>query len=170
MRNKVFFYIVFILVILLLQTSLVDYIKILGVKPNIILIFVVAVSLLKGHIEGAVIGCITGFALDTISGGLFGFYALLFLYTGLFVGYINKRFYKENFLVMFFIMFSVSVAFNFIIHLLTSMVSGTGFVQALTKRILPEALYNSVVSVPLYLFIYKMLTWLEENRKSSRKY
>ncbi|NTV88964.1 MAG: rod shape-determining protein MreD [Clostridiales bacterium] len=170
MRIKVTVYTICILLILLIQTTLLDYVKIYGVKPNLLLVFVIMTALLKGYTEGAVIGCLSGFALDMLTGGLLGFYALLFLYLGIAIGFLNRRLYKENYIVMVFFVLSSTVGFELVVYILTSLGSGMDLLLSLTLTILPEALYNCIIAVVFYFIMIRVNWWIEGNDKSSRKY
>ncbi len=170
MKIKVIVYTICILLILLIQTTLLDYVKIYGVKPNLLFVFIVAIALLKGYAEGAIVGCISGFAMDMISGGLLGFNALLFLYLGLAVGFINRRLYKENYIVMIFFTFSSTIVFGLMMYVITSLGSGMDLLLSLTMKILPESLYNCLVAVVIYFIVIRLNWWMEENDKAARKY
>ncbi|GAE88610.1 rod shape-determining protein MreD [Acetivibrio straminisolvens] len=99
MRVKIVSYAVLIFIIALIQSTVLGSISVFNVKPNLLLILIVSAALLGNNVEGAVIGFICGLTQDMLSGRVIGFYALLGLYLGLGVSFINKRLYKENVLV-----------------------------------------------------------------------
>lgn len=171
MKYRVFFSALGVLLIVLLQTTLLDYIKVYNVKPNLILIFIVSVALLRGNLEGAIIGFSAGLMHDLATGKVLGFYALLGLYLGLIVGSINKRFYRENIFVVIFFTFISTIAYEVTVFFLGIFIRGNfTIVYPLKEIILPEAIYNSVVAVFVYLFAIKIDDWVESSGKASRKY
>lgn len=157
--------------IVILQSTLVDYIMIYNVKPNLILIFIVSVGLLRGNVEGAVIGVFMGLAWDVVSGKLLGFYALLGLFLGFLTGSVNKRLYRENFLVILFFTFVSTVGFEWAVYFLhTVFTSKIDFYYPFRYVILPEAIYNCGVSIFIYIFVIKLNDWFSSSKKISRKY
>jgi rod shape-determining protein MreD len=156
MRFRTLIYTICILFFLLLQSTWLDYIKINGVKPNLILIFTVIVALLRGYTEGAVVGFFAGIALDLLHGRFIGFYALLGLYLGLAVGYSNRRLYKENYLVMIVFIFVSTTIYEFLVYFFSSLGTEMNFNFAFKGNIIPEAIYNCFVAVIIYFFAIKL--------------
>jgi len=174
MRIRILAYTICIFLIILLQSTVFDYIKIFNVKPNLIIVFVVSVALLRGNVEGAIIGFVTGLCQDMISGKLLGLYSLLGLYLGLIIGSVNKRLYRENFFVIIFFAFISTVVYESIVYLLTSFRSIVEnpviMLFPFKNIILPEAVYNSIISILIYILVIKLNDSFEDVSKASRKY
>jgi len=174
MRFKVVIYTVCIFLIIVLQTTVLEYIKILNIKPNLPVVLVVVVAFLQGNVEGAIVGFFAGLAQDIVSGKIIGFYALLGLYLGLAVGSVNKRLYRDNLLIVIFFTFISTILYEAIVFFIISFNSiikgNTYFLYALRGVVLPEAIYNSVMSVFIYLIIRKFSFKFEKLDKASRKY
>ena len=90
MRMKVFIYTLGIFIIILVQTTVLDYIKINDIKPNLILVYTVCSSILEGSTGGALIGLFAGLTQDIVAGKTLGFYAILGMYLGAISGLANK--------------------------------------------------------------------------------
>lgn len=178
MRVRVLIYAFCVFFIILLQSTILNYLKIYNVKPNLLLIFIVSVALLRGNIEGAAVGFLTGLFQDMLSGKVLGFYALLGLYLGLIIGSINKRLYRENFLVITFFTFISTIVYEFaafflctILPLILSAKNGQIYLlYPVRDIILPEAVYNSAVSVLVYMLVIKLNHKFEDISKASRRY
>jgi len=174
MRFKVVIYTVCIFFIIVLQTTVLEYIRILNVKPNLPVVFIVVVAFLQGNVEGAVVGFFAGLTQDIVSGKLIGFYALLGLYLGLVVGSVNKRLYRDNLLIVVFFTFASTILYEAIVYFIisfNSIINGnTHFLYAIKGVILPEAIYNSVMSVFIYLIVRRFSFKFEKLDKASRKY
>lgn len=174
MKLKAIVYTVLIFLIILLQSTVLNYLKIFDVKPNLVLIFIVSVALLQGNTEGAVIGFFTGLSQDIISGKVIGFYSLLGLYLGFTVGSLNKRLYRDNILVVVIFTFISSIAYESLVYFFYffgQIIKGQAdLLYTIKEIILPEALYNSIVSVFVYLVVMKLSEKFEVSEKSSRKY
>jgi len=165
MRSKVELIAGFILFLVLIQTTLLEYVKIYNVKPNLLLVFIVYMALLRGSFEGAVIGFATGLAQDFASGKAMGFYSILGMLLGMIIGSVNKRLYRENILVIIFFNFISTIFYEFIVlitykwgTLLSNAIAGKFqmIAFAFTTIILPEAVYNCVAAILLYIFMMKL--------------
>lgn len=174
MRIKILIYALCILLIMLLQSTVFNYIEILGVKPNLVIVFIVSVALLRGNVEGMAVGFFTGISQDLLFGRAIGLYALLGLYLGLIIGSVNKRLYRENFLVIIFFTFISTVAYEFAVYLchgFEALINGrSSILYALRAVVFPEAVYNSAVSIFVYIFIFKLNHLFEGLSKAARKY
>lgn len=157
--------------ITMLQSTVLEYVRIFNVKPNLLLIFIVSVALLKGNVEGAVVGFVCGLAQDIVSGKAIGFYALLGLYLGIAVGSVNKRLYRENILVITFFTFVSTVAYEWGVYFLSTFLQDDlDFIYPIRNIILPEAIYNSAVSIFIYIFAIKLYDKLNDMGRLQRKY
>lgn len=171
MRIKVLAYSICIFVITLLQSTIVDHIEIMNVKPNLLLVFIVVVSILRGNVEGAVIGFLCGLCHDIISGKLIGLFALLGMYIGLIIGSVNKRLYRENVLIAVFFTFVSTFVYEFVFYFFNIFLRGKGdLIFPLKNVILPEAIYNSVLSILLFIIVIKLHYAFEDASRISRKY
>lgn len=171
MKSKIFLYTIAILFIIILQTTFLDYIRIFNVKPNIMIIFILCIALLRGQTEGAVIGFITGLTQDIVTGKMIGFYALLGLYLGLVTGIVNRRIYRENYLVVAFFTFVSTVIYEFLVYFFLIYVKhGTDLIYIFKKVILPEAVYNIIASVVVFTFVLKMDERFDKISSSVKKY
>ncbi|MCR4435259.1 MAG: rod shape-determining protein MreD [Clostridiales bacterium] len=179
MRFKVFIIGIFIFLIGVIQSTILNYFEVYNVKPNLLVVFIILSALLRGNTEGAVIGFFAGLSQDIIAGKVVGFYALLGLYLGLVVGSLNKRLYRENFLVAIFFTFFSTIAYELAVYLMYKggeyIVAPTAGIQfnvlfVLKHIVLPEAVYNSGISVFMYMLVMKLFQKLEYLDKAARKY
>jgi rod shape-determining protein MreD len=77
------------LLFVLLQITLLNLLSIKGIKPDVIVLFIIARALAEGPIAGIVWGFLFGLLLDTISGGLTGLGALAYSLAGFIAGKIG---------------------------------------------------------------------------------
>ncbi len=78
MKNKIVLFIT-IIVCFLLQCTIMDYISISSITPNLPLILCVAMGLMRGRKVGLWTGFFSGLFIDLFYGSLFGFYALIYM-------------------------------------------------------------------------------------------
>ena len=171
MKQKLVFYTFFIIIFLLLQTTLLGYARVYDVAPNLLVVLVIVAAFMRGSVEGAAVGLFAGFAMDMMFGRTLGFYALLGIYLGVAAGSVNKRLFRENLLVVLFFTFIYSVAYEYAVYVLSTVMSGNlKLLYPMAAVILPEAVYNCVAAV----FIYPLLLWsdkrIAESAKAARKY
>ena len=155
----------------ILQSTVLQYIEIGHVKPNLIIMIVIYYALLRGNVEGAVAGFIGGMVIDIFGGKIFGVYALIGMYVGISAGYFNKRFFKENYFVLMFFMFIFTFAHELLFYFTYYFLWGeTHIVFALKNIIMPVSIYNAVLALPIFGIIFKVNYWLVEREKMLRKY
>jgi rod shape-determining protein MreD len=171
MRSRIISAVTFILIAILLQTTILEYIKINNIKPNLLLIFIVSIALLRGNIEGAITGFFAGLMQDIVSGKVIGFYALMGMYLGLIVGSLNKRIYRDNIFVALFFSFSASVVYETLVYFFGVFLKGhTDFLYSITQIIIPEALYNTTVTIVIFYILVRVDRRFNRTKKSLRKY
>src|ERR1035437_2720160 len=122
------------------------------IKPNFLLIAIIMYSFYNGYIKGAVCGLTAGIMQDLLTGMNFGLYTILGVLIGIGVGYLNKRFYRDN---PIFITLSV-FAGTFVYELITGTILNIKMLDfqtilfAIRFVILPEALYNFLIAIVIY--------------------
>ncbi|ACL76889.1 rod shape-determining protein MreD [Ruminiclostridium cellulolyticum] len=169
MRNKVILYAILIFIFVTAQVTLLNSITIFGVAPNLVIILIVSISLLKGKTDGAVVGFSAGLCMDAVIGVALGYHALVGMLLGLLLGNINKRLFKENILVMAFCTFLSTYIFESAI-LFTSYLMGlkVEFFTILKTVIFPESLVNCVLGVIVFLVIILLNRGFLENEEKNR--
>ncbi len=75
-----------VLLAAIVQVSLADWIEVGEAHPDVVLVTLISVSLLRGPTFGAVSGFLAGLVLDTASFGTFGLTSLLLTVTGYWTG------------------------------------------------------------------------------------
>jgi rod shape-determining protein MreD len=178
MKTRIPVYTACILIIITVQSTLADYIMINNVKPNLLIIFIISVALLRGIFEGGIVGFIAGLVQDILFGKVMGFYTLLGLYLGVTVGSLNKRLYRDNHLVVIFFTFVSTFVYEFFVYLFITLMPLALSSQKITLEILKplksivlnETIYNSAICIPIYILVTRVDYWLENLHKASRKY
>ena len=136
-----------------MQVTAFNYIEIAGIKPDILLLIVVFVSLSCQKPETIKAAIAAGIIKDVTSSSVFGSCALSFLVLGLLLSYYQRRFYKERILtqILFGFCSYIFVAvfafgFNLIAH------KGLSLFHAYLNIAFKGAFYTGTVS-PLIFFI-----------------
>ena len=85
-----------ILLCFVCQTALFGLLKLADTAPNIMLILVASIAVMRGQKEGMIVGFFSGLLYDLFYGSVFGFTALCFLYAGFASGFLFKVFFDED--------------------------------------------------------------------------
>lgn len=85
-----------LLLLALLQSTLVPQVPVLGVRPDLVLLVVLAWVMVRGLYEGAVAAFCGGIALDLLSSPPMGAHALALLLTVVPAGLLGAPMYREN--------------------------------------------------------------------------
>ncbi|MBL7084973.1 MAG: rod shape-determining protein MreD [Candidatus Omnitrophica bacterium] len=147
---------ILLLVILftLLQSTVLNYIRIFKVKPDILLILIIFFSLKLGRIYGLIVGALCGLLNEATSGIPSGVAVLVYSFGGLLLGHIGKWVYNQKLLGQLCITF----VFSFTIYLSLFFLSQTfnaslSLFAILVSTILPVSLYTAAISPFLFRFL-----------------
>jgi len=171
MRNKLVYFSILLYGIIIIQTTLLDYIRVYNVKPNLVLIFIICIALIRGGLEGAFFGLTAGLLQDILTGNNIGPYALMGFLVGFSLGDFNKRFYKDNFFACAIITFIVSLIYESVFFIPSFSFYNLELILAIFKSdILVETVYNVVMSVPIYILTLKINNTIDIKEKTVNKY
>jgi len=158
------------LVILLdfvIRTTLLNAIGIFGIKPDTTIIIIVCYAVLRGDIEGCILGFFAGILYDVFFGRYFGFFALTGALTGYFCGKPFRDFFKENYLIPIILTFVSALCGNiafYIVHILLQ--ARTDFFRYIYMTIMPAAIYTALFAAPIYWFVMMVNGKLEKYERS----
>lgn len=149
---------VFLFVAFILQTTLIQNLKIFNVAPSLLLVTVVCFSLINDIVPSAVFAVVAGFLLDISAGRVIGLNALLMMYLSFAVVVAGQDLFRETsrsaaFLIMIctVIFETVFAFFNFAIF------SKPSVWYTILRVVLVEAVYNGIVAIPIYLLFCRFL-------------
>jgi rod shape-determining protein MreD len=141
-----------------MQVSLLSDVHVLGGTPNLLLVTIVAVALMRGAIFGAFAGFFAGLLLDTANLETLGLASLILTLGGYWIGRYGETTGRDRTHAPFVSVAVVTVLYAFgvlILHfLIGDPVSG--------RRILVEALFptialNLILTAPVYWLVKKVL-------------
>ena len=156
---------------LVLQSTLFTYIEILGVKPNTALIIIVSYSILRGDVEGSILGFFAGLLQDIYFNEFIGLYALLGMLIGYFCGKPFKSFFRENFFLPMALVALSSLLHQFFVYVAFFLFRARLDLPFYFRTImLPASVYTVVLAVPVYLLLYWINNKLENYEKIRRNF
>jgi len=161
MRRRILMLTLLLYAACLFQSTVFGYFEILKIRPNLLIVLAVTISLIRNNMEAAFMGLLCGLAMDTLIGRTLGWYGMCLFLVCYAIGMINSKLYKENPLIPISFVFVSSLAVELMYYFINFFLKGYqdfGFV--ITNIILPESVYNSVLTLfiyPLVLHLYKRL-------------
>ncbi len=150
--NRVFMYSV-LAALLLIHITVLNYISISGFKPNLLLIAVVFLALFFGSRVGLEAGIAAGIGKDMLAFDFLGINTLILALTGLAIGAMHAKFFKESGFTRAAIVFFFSALSMFLHLFLYGLISNTvdiSFVDYAASSILPVSLYSALAAIPVF--------------------
>ncbi len=141
-----------------LQTAVFHFFPLADITPNIMLITVMAIGLMRGRKTGMIVGFFSGLLLDVFFGGYLGIYALIYMAIGYVNGFFNHLFYAEEVVLPIAMIALNDFIYGWIIYFLFYfMRSKWDFLFYFRRIILPETVYTLFVGMVLYF----VLLWID---------
>lgn len=162
-KRNVIFYILWLVVLVIIQPTLMQGIEVFGVSPDLFLVLVVCAGLFRGKGEGAVAGFIFGLAFDVMVGRLVGLSGIIYMYAGFSAGMVRERVVSDRITVAIPVILATALLGGVIYYIGYHISYGDlGFGIALIRTILPKALYTTVAGIVLFVPIRKSFDLIRE--------
>ncbi len=162
------FYFILIVVSFVLQTTFFKAIAVGGVSPNLFIVVIISVSLLKGSLHASIVGVIIGMLCDALYGGPFGYYSIIYLNVGFFNGYLYNYYYKDNIVLPLTLIALSSVFVNYIQFFFGFVFRGKLSIRPyFTNIIVSEMFYTVLVGFIFYHILYWILSKRELEKKEN---
>lgn len=153
-----------LLTVALLQATALPALEILGVKPELMLLMVLAWSLLRGVEEGLVWAFVGGLALDLFSGGPVGASALALLVVSFLSGLARGSVTRTSFMLPIGVALTGTLLYQTLFLLVIQFTRGTvPWIDSLFRMTLPSLAVNALL-MPV---IFWVMAWLD--RKTGRE-
>jgi rod shape-determining protein MreD len=140
---KILKYLLIFFVLTVLQTTFVHFIAIRGVSPNLILLFIIYLSMKEGGLVGVYAGFAAGISFDVYSPQILGAGALAKSIIGYLTGLMDERTLKIDDKYKIGILFLASILHDIILYASIYSLS-SAFKTAFLPLILPTALYTTL--------------------------
>lgn len=147
------FSVVIAAVALILQGT--DIIQIAGKKPDLVFIFVVYMGYSFGSFNGQVVGFITGLFHDSISRSPLGLLTLPKVLVGYLAGMFGRSVVKNTVPTVILLIFVASLVKG-VLTLFLCYIFHQALLSSIIQVIIPEALFNAILSPPLFFLFDKI--------------
>ncbi|MGQ9516944.1 MAG: rod shape-determining protein MreD [Anaerolineae bacterium] len=133
------------------QSTLVPFLRIAGLHPDLVMILVAIWSVLRGYREGTIWALICGLMLDMLSGMPFGACTLALLGVSLLMHAVRRQVYRLTFGSMVLLVTLATPVYYGIILFALWVMGGTVFLAGLVSRvIMPAALLNAATAAVVF--------------------
>lgn len=149
---------------ILMQTTILPHFTVFSVIPNYVFVLMIAISIINEDSESVVFAAVTGFLLDLFTGAPVGLNTLLYMYISIAVIVITGRIYIKRIKVVAPVCFIASVIYELVFGILSTLLrNGTFYPLAIVSVVLPVALINTVIFIPVYMVLSRVR--FEKKRK-----
>ncbi len=135
------------ILVLTVQPTIAPHISIVGIRPDVVLLCLVFISISRGRAEGTLLGFAAGYFQDVYSVAPLGFNALLKCLVGYAAGTMHGEVATDTLGVRALIVFAATIAHDLAYHLFSP---GTGIGEAvalLFRSGLPSAAYTALLAL-----------------------
>ncbi len=134
------------------------------------LIIIVSIAYIRGEKEGASVGFAGGLMQDCFFATYVGSNVFLYTLIGFLCGVLCRGFYKENFLIAIGAVAASSLVYGFLYYVINILLRGyTDLPYFARTIIIPEVVYNALLSLIVYNLFFWFNEWLEDRERYRRK-
>lgn len=165
MKNNILtilYIIILILLVYLIQLYFINERELFGVKPNLILILSIVISLWFGVYIGGISSLIIGIFTDMLFGNI-GIFTISYTIVGIIVGILNNNYRKESKMSLVYVTIIATFVFEiseYLCYLFLFNISSSIFY--LLKQIVISSLLNIVIVYIIYSVIFKITESIED--------
>jgi rod shape-determining protein MreD len=156
--------IILTVVLIVIQTTVMSYLAVAGLTPDVLLIWIVYLAVARGQLTATVTGFLAGLVMDLLSGsdGMLGLSALAKSSGGFVAGYFfNENKIQQTLGTYRFLLIIAAAAFvhNLIYFIIFLQGSSVTWWHATLYYGLPAALYTTATGlIPMFVFARRTLT------------
>lgn len=138
----------------ILETNVLNALKISGVKPNLIISLVIAAAVIENEKYAAVFGMICGFIVDSSVGSPFFFSGIYYFFSAYTAGVMTRYYFTKSILTMIIVILPVcAVREVFIMFYSIGIWKDFNIAGALFGYIIAEYAYTIVLAPAVYFLV-----------------
>jgi rod shape-determining protein MreD len=139
------------------QVSIFSGVHVFGAVPDVLLVSLVAVSLLRGSVVGAVGGFFAGLLVDTATLGMLGLSSLVLTLAGYWIGRYGETTGRDRAHAPFLSVAVVTVLYELgllVVHFVLGESAPAGEV---VRSLVPAIVLNLIITGPIYALVRRLL-------------
>jgi rod shape-determining protein MreD len=141
----------------MVQVSILTQIHVLGGVPDVLLVTLVAVALLRGAIVGAAGGFFAGLLVDTATLGQLGLTSLVLTVAGYWIGRYGETTGRDRAHAPFLSVAVVTILYSFGLLLVHFVLGETAPAGAMFEGLSPAIVLNLILTAPVYALVRRLL-------------
>jgi len=149
------------------QVSIFSQAQIYGAVPDLLLVTLVAIALLRGSVAGAVGGFFAGLIVDTASLGTLGLTSLVLTLAGFWIGRYGETTGRDRAHAPYLSIAVVTVLYGLGLLVVHFVLGESAPAGAVLKSLFPAIVLNLIVTGPVYGLVRRMLRPLERAELSA---
>jgi rod shape-determining protein MreD len=139
------------------QVSIFSQVHVFGAAPDLLLVSLVALALLRGSVPGAVGGFFAGLIVDTASLGTLGLTALVLTLAGYWIGRYGETTGRERAHAPFLSIAVVTVLYELGLLVVHFVLGESAPAGAVVRSLVPAIVLNLILAAPVYALVRRLL-------------
>ena len=141
----------------IVQVSIFSQIHVFGGVPDVLLVSLVALALLRGSVVGAVGGFFAGLLVDTASLGTLGLTSLVLTLAGYWIGRYGETTGRDRAHAPFLSVAVVTVLYQFGLLVVHFVLGESAPAGAVVRSLVPAIVLNLILTAPIYALVRRLL-------------
>ncbi len=146
--KKIVLWVFIILFAITLQSTIIPYLSISGIYPDLVLASIMVVALWYGRLAAIWGGFFTGLLLDSWAPNTLGMQSMALVTAGVFVGMFDNKRINSGPFAQFFLFLLGSSVHNIVVYLAVGGYGGS-LVSLLFGQVIPSALFTSIFGMAI---------------------
>jgi rod shape-determining protein MreD len=139
------------------QVSVFSQLHVFGAVPDLLLVTLVAVALLRGSVVGAVGGFFAGLLVDTATLGTLGLTSLVLTLAGYWIGRYGETTGRDRVHAPFLSVAVVTVLYQLGLLVVHFVLGESAPAAAVARSLFPAIVLNLILTAPVYALVRRLL-------------
>jgi rod shape-determining protein MreD len=139
------------------QVSIFSELHVFGAVPDVLLVSLVALSLLRGSIVGAAGGFFAGLLVDTATLGMLGLSSLVLTLAGYWIGRYGETTGRDRAHAPFLSVAVVTVLYELGLLVVHFVLCESAPAGAVVRSLVPAIVLNLIITAPIYALVRRLL-------------
>jgi rod shape-determining protein MreD len=139
------------------QVSIFSQLHVFGAVPDLLLVTLVAVALLRGSVVGAVGGFFAGLLVDTATLGTLGLTSLVLTLAGFWIGRYGETTGRDRAHAPFLSIAVVTVLYQLGLLVVHFVLGESAPAGAVARSLVPAIVLNLILTAPVYALVRRLL-------------
>jgi rod shape-determining protein MreD len=141
----------------IVQVSIFSDMHLFGAVPDVLLVSLVALSLLRGSVVGAVGGFFAGLLVDTATLGMLGLSSLVLTLAGYWIGRYGETTGRDRAHAPFLSVAVVTVLYELGLLVVHFVLGESAPAGAVVRSLVPAIVLNLIITAPIYALVRRLL-------------